>query len=502
MKVVNEAFSGMAPLKQISKAILTSRTTQKTQAAAVSTRSRSTTFMQQNDKRAKRKADFSPVKEKVKRSALGDLNTNAKAEDDKKVTVKQPIKKAIVQTKTLPSVKTVVKTKQNENAPPPCIKGVVTRAAAVKSVGTNQTAVKPKDPLKEVLANANRIKTRLSNEFEKTSESLYSSALEELNDSVSSSGSKVREETTKTETKNKEVINSPAVSLVAEQLQTKLNLGNHEVPEGVADFDKENWDDTVQVSHYAMDIFNYMKNREAMFEIPDYMDRQVCLTNWMRSLLVDWMVEVQESFELNHETLYLGVKLVDLYLSRMTVGKETLQLVGATAMFIASKYDERAPPAIADFLYICDGAYTREELIRMEINLLKVCDFNLGIPLSYRFLRRYARCAKITMPLLTLARFILEHSLMEYATVTVRDSKLAAAALYLALKMKKTGGWSAALEFYSGYKLEEFKNVVVLLNDALHKKPKNPLITVRNKYSHKIFFEVAKTPLLRNEELF
>ena len=128
-----------------------------------------------------------------------------------------------------------------------------------------------------------------------------------------------------------------------------------------------------------------------MFEIPDYMDRQVCLTNWMRSLLVDWMVEVQESFELNHETLYLGVKLVDLYLSRMTVGKETLQLVGATAMFIASKYDERAPPAIADFLYICDGAYTREELIRMEINLLKVCDFNLGIPLSYRFLRRYAR---------------------------------------------------------------------------------------------------------------
>jgi hypothetical protein len=130
---------------------------------------------------------------------------------------------------------------------------------------------------------------------------------------------------------------------------------------------------------------------QPMFEIPNYIDRQVCLTSWMRSLLVDWMVEVQESFELNHETLYLGVKLVDLYLSRMTVGKETLQLVGAASMFIASKYDERIPPAIDDFLYICDGAYTRRELIRMEINLLKVCDFNLGIPLSYRFLRRYAR---------------------------------------------------------------------------------------------------------------
>lgn len=121
------------------------------------------------------------------------------------------------------------------------------------------------------------------------------------------------------------------------------------------------------------------------------MDRQICLTRWMRSLLVDWMVEIQESFELNHETLYLGVKLVDLYLSKMTVGKETLQLVGAAAMFISSKYDERLPPPVEDFLYICDGAYTKRELLKMEINLLKVCDFNLGIPISYRFLRRYAR---------------------------------------------------------------------------------------------------------------
>lgn len=111
----------------------------------------------------------------------------------------------------------------------------------------------------------------------------------------------------------------------------------------------------------------------------------------MRSLLVDWMVEIQESFELNHETLYLGVKLVDLYLSKVTVNKDVLQLVGAAAMFIASKYDERIPPLVDDFLYICDGAYTRKELLRMEINLLKVVQFDLGIPLSYRFLRRYAR---------------------------------------------------------------------------------------------------------------
>jgi cyclin B len=59
----------------------------------------------------------------------------------------------------------------------------------------------------------------------------------------------------------------------------------------------------------------------------------------MRAILADWLVEVQENFELNHETLYLAVKLVDLYLSKKKVKKEALQLVGATAMFIASKFD-------------------------------------------------------------------------------------------------------------------------------------------------------------------
>lgn len=69
------------------------------------------------------------------------------------------------------------------------------------------------------------------------------------------------------------------------------------------------------------------------------MEKQPSISQWMRSLLVDWMVEVQESFELNHETLYLAVKLVDLYLTKIVVSKETLQLLGAAAMFIASKFD-------------------------------------------------------------------------------------------------------------------------------------------------------------------
>lgn len=75
------------------------------------------------------------------------------------------------------------------------------------------------------------------------------------------------------------------------------------------------------------------------FTIPAYMPKQMDIHSNMRTILVDWLIEVQENFELFHETLYLAVKLVDLYLSKKEVKREYLQLVGATAMLIASKFE-------------------------------------------------------------------------------------------------------------------------------------------------------------------
>jgi cyclin B len=56
---------------------------------------------------------------------------------------------------------------------------------------------------------------------------------------------------------------------------------------------------------------------------------------------MDWLVDLQESFALCHETLYLAVKIVDLYLTKSpkVLQRDRLQLVGITAIFIASKYE-------------------------------------------------------------------------------------------------------------------------------------------------------------------
>nr|XP_006822383.1 PREDICTED: G2/mitotic-specific cyclin-B3-like [Saccoglossus kowalevskii] len=267
------------------------------------------------------------------------------------------------------------------------------------------------------------------------------------------------------------------------------------------DIDAENRLDPNLLPEYASQIFDYYKEREILFKVDPYLDNQTDITKNMRAILVDWLVEVQENFELNHETLYLAVKIVDRYLMKKDVGREVLQLVGATALFIACKFDERCPPVLDDFIFICDDAYRRTEFLAMERTILKTLNFDVGVPLSYRFLRRFAKCSKATMETLTLARYILELTLQDYDfCVNYKESHLAAATLLLAFKMKRIMEWDSTLEHYSGYKSQDILPCVKKLN-ALISNPNKQLATVRTKYSHRVFFEVAKIPSLDMLEL-
>nr|CAK26088.1 cyclin B3 [Ornithorhynchus anatinus] len=267
-----------------------------------------------------------------------------------------------------------------------------------------------------------------------------------------------------------------------------------QVPE-LEDVDKDK-DDPYANAEYAKDIFVYMREREESFPLPDYMEKQFDISRDMRAILIDWMVEVQENFELNHETLYLAVKLVDHYLVEVVTMRDKLQLIGSTAILIASKFEERCPPCVDDFLYICDDAYQREELLTMEISILQTLKFDINIPIAYRFLRRFAKCAHANMETLTLSRFICEMTLQEYDYVQERASKLAASCLLLALKMKKLGGWTPTLEYYSGYCSSDLHPLVKRLNFLLTYQHDDKLRAVRTKYSHKVFFEVSKIPAL------
>jgi len=155
----------------------------------------------------------------------------------------------------------------------------------------------------------------------------------------------------------------------------------------------------------------------------------------MRAILIDWLIEVHLKFKLLPETLFLTVNMIDRYLEKVLIPRTKLQLVGVTAMLIASKYEEIYAPEVRDFVYITDKAYTKEEILKMEYSMLTSLEFNVTSPSSYRFLERFTKIINADMPMFNLARYLIELPLIEYRMLKYTPSNLAASALFLAQKI-------------------------------------------------------------------
>nr|CAD88195.1 cyclin B3 [Mus musculus] len=252
---------------------------------------------------------------------------------------------------------------------------------------------------------------------------------------------------------------------------------------------------------YAKDVFNYLKEREEKFLVQKYMDGQMELTSDMRAILVDWLVEIQGSFQMTHETLYLAVKIMGLYLMKAQCKKNHLQLLGSTTYMIAAKFEESYPPSLSEFLFICEDMYEKSDMVSLESSILQTLNFDINIPTAYNFLRRYASCIHASMKTLTLSRFICEMTLQEYEYIEERPSKLAAASFILALYMRNLSNCVPTLEYFTGYKMAELHILVRKLNHLLNFRSHSILKNVFEKYSEETYFEVAKIPPLSKQDL-
>ena len=91
----------------------------------------------------------------------------------------------------------------------------------------------------------------------------------------------------------------------------------------------------------------------------------------MRSILVDWLVDVSVHFEVMSETLHLAINYINRTLSQLQVEKNKLQLVGVACMKIADVFNERSKEYYRqenanEYAYITADEYTPAEVILME----------------------------------------------------------------------------------------------------------------------------------------
>lgn len=254
-----------------------------------------------------------------------------------------------------------------------------------------------------------------------------------------------------------------------------------------------------QTAHeYAAEIYTHFHKIEARYLPPStYMNKQPEISPWMRGVLVDWLVEVHLKFKLMPETLYLTVNVVDRYLALKPVKRKELQLVGVAAMFLASKYEEIWSPEVRDFVYICDKAYTRQQIVEMERNVCIALGFMLTLPTSYHFVARYMKASGyIDQQFGFLCGFLLELALPDYDMLHYTYSQVAAAAVTLALKIadRKEQVWLTTCQDHSGHSVEHLKPVIAKLQHLVVQaaQPDADMRAVYKKYSSSKYGEVTR----------
>ncbi|VVC91686.1 cyclin-A2 [Leptidea sinapis] len=267
------------------------------------------------------------------------------------------------------------------------------------------------------------------------------------------------------------------------------------------------------VAEYRQDIYDYMKEIEVKNRAnPRYMRKQPDITPAMRSILVDWLVEVCDEYNQQSETLHLAVSYVDRFLSYMSVVRTKLQLVGTAATYIASKYEEVYPPEVSEFVYITDDTYTKKEVLRMEHLILKVLSFDLSTPTSLAFLSNYCISNGLSKKTFNLAAYIVELTLLEADPyLQFKPSVIAAGALATARhcllcdasdchlphddqsprSLCADTAWPASLVENSGYTLRELEPCMRELARSHSHASLQPYKAVPDKYSNNKYESVA-----------
>ncbi|XP_041990369.1 putative cyclin-B3-1 isoform X1 [Salvia splendens] len=235
----------------------------------------------------------------------------------------------------------------------------------------------------------------------------------------------------------------------------------------------------LEVSDYVDDIYEYYWVMEAQNpSLKTYLETQKDIAPQMRGILINWLIEVHQRFELMEETLFLTVTLLDRYLSIDCIKKSEMQLVGLTALLLASKYEDFWHPRVTDLISISAESYTKDQMLKMEKTILKKLKFRLNQPTAYVFMLRFLKAAQSDTKLERFAFYLIELCLVEYEALNYKPSMLCASAIFVArCTMGLSPRWTPLLTKHTRYEESQIRGCAEMIL-KFHKAAKTSVLKV------------------------
>eukprot|EP00742_Colponemidia_sp_Colp-10_P003371 GILJ01003590.1.p1 GENE.GILJ01003590.1~~GILJ01003590.1.p1 ORF type:complete len:505 (-),score=83.55 GILJ01003590.1:547-2061(-) len=241
-----------------------------------------------------------------------------------------------------------------------------------------------------------------------------------------------------------------------------------------------------------LEILHNLKKREvrdvgilesAVSSVNLFMGVQQRVVPRYRTILIDWLSEVNDEFKLKTEVLFLAVRYIDMFLSQHMVSRSHLQNLGVTCMLLSSKMEEVSPPLVDDFVFITAQTYTAVQIREMEQLALRVLDWQLNTPHLLTYMSWFLELARSEERTAQLAQFFARMSLLDHAFSGIAPSKLVCACIALAgITRQIDNPWSSRAEAYIGYSLEDLVPSIIKLWELHRDAPARPQQSIRRKF--------------------
>ncbi|KAM6930881.1 cyclin-O [Xenentodon cancila] len=232
--------------------------------------------------------------------------------------------------------------------------------------------------------------------------------------------------------------------------------------------------------------FRIQKVKEAQFHPCHSLTRQPQVTAEARCTLVSWLIPVHKHFHLSFECCCLTVNIMDRFLASTPVAADCFQLLGVTALLLASKQVEVCSPSVSHLLSLCCDAFTKEQLCNLECLILLRLNFRLAAPTLAFFLDYFTNCVENAQPVTennssemfltvkpgmsrtrqcsNLAQKVCELTLADYAFNKYPPSLTANCALRLASELLKTEDAEDTNMHSPGNQCESFRDDLCTLS--------------------------------------
>ena len=148
-------------------------------------------------------------------------------------------------------------------------------------------------------------------------------------------------------------------------------------------------------------------------------------------------------------------------------------------------------------MHLSAKAFTKEEILEMEADIIKELDFDLIVDSAYKFFSPLSKLCKLEPKNFCLAQYVLEMSLLDLKFAKYSPSMMASSAIYLINKIRKrTPSWSDLMVAASGYEEGELKSCARELCYLLENSENlSNTKSLKRKFSLPTFYEVTKIRL-------